>query len=179
MPRTPRTRSATWRRRGLDRWLLETPGDAQETPGDTWKTPGRHGCPQDAQHAQKTPNNHWHPETPAGCPDTSYFFADKEAMDKLKLALTKALAIKAVDYASSGRIVLSVYSSLLGWGAILHQEDYMKKRYPARYESGIWTDAEKKYDAGNLECRRLLKKFRYYLYGVRFLVEIDASMLVH
>jgi len=72
-PRTPRTRSGTWGRRSLDRWLLETPGDTQETPGDTWETPGRHGYPQDAQNAQKTPNNYWHPETPAGRPDTSYF----------------------------------------------------------------------------------------------------------
>ena len=58
----------------------------------------------------------------------------------------------------------------------------MKKRHPARDESGIWTDAEKKYNAGKLECRRLLKtlkKFRYYLYAVRFLVEIDARTLVH
>jgi len=106
----------------------------------------------------------------------------QEAMDKLKLALTRVPAIKAIDYASSGRIVLSVDSSLLGWGAILQQEDDMKKRHPARYESGIWTDAEKKYDAGKLECRGLLKalkKFRYYLYGVRFLVEIDTRTLIH
>jgi len=77
MPRTPRTRSATWERCGLDHWLLETPGDTQETPGHTWETPGRHGCPQDAQDAQKTPNNHWHPETPAGRPDSSYFLLMK------------------------------------------------------------------------------------------------------
>jgi len=58
----------------------------------------------------------------------------------------------------------------------------MKKRHPARYESGIWTEAEKKYDAGKLESQGLLKalkKFRYYLYGVRFLVEIDARTLVY
>ena len=46
----------------------------------------------------------------------------------------------------------------------------------------IWTDAEKKSDAGKLECRGLLKalkKLRMYLYGVRFLVEIGAKTLVH
>jgi len=38
----------------------------------------------------------------------------QEAMDNLKLALTQAPALKAIDYASGGRIVLSVDSSLLG-----------------------------------------------------------------
>jgi len=56
MPRTPRTRSATWGRRGLDRWLLETPGDARETLGDTRETHRRHRSIRDAHDAQKTPN---------------------------------------------------------------------------------------------------------------------------
>src|SRR5690606_20010179 len=57
-----------------------------------------------------------------------------------------------------------------------------KRRHPARYESGIWSESEARYDAGKLECRGLLKalkKFKHYLYGVRFLVEIDAQTLVH
>ena len=42
--------------------------------------------------------------------------------------------------------------------------------------------AEQKYDSGKLECKGLLKaleKLPYYLYGVRFLVEIDSKMLVY
>ena len=42
--------------------------------------------------------------------------------------------------------------------------------------------AERQYDGGKLQCRGLLKalkKLRYYLYGVQFLVEIDAKTLVH
>ena len=104
-------------------------------------------------------------------------------MDTLKLALTTAPALKPITYDSTGQIVLSVDSSLQGWGAILQQEEAEStKRHPARYESGMWTDAEKKYDAGKLECRgllKVLKKLRYYLYGIRFLVEIDARTLVH
>jgi len=49
-------------------------------------------------------------------------------------------------------------------------------------KSGICTEAQKKYDAGKLECHGLLKalkKLRMYLYKVRFLVEIDAKTLVH
>ena len=70
----------------------------------------------------------------------------------------------------------------LGFGAILQQEDRDGKRHPVLYESGLWTPAESRYDAVKLECPWLLravKKFRYYLYGVRFLVEIDARTLVH
>ena len=108
---------------------------------------------------------------------------EQEAMDALKKSLTEAPALKPIDYKSSGQIVLSVDSALQGWGAILQQEEVdTKKRHPARYESGMWASSEKKYDSGKLECRGLLKalkKFRYYLYGVRFLVEIDARTLVH
>ena len=104
-------------------------------------------------------------------------------MDALKKSLTEAPALKPIDYESSGQIVLSVDSSLQDWGAILKQEEVdTKKRHPARYGSGMWASSEKKYDSGKLECQGLLKalkKFRYYLYGVRFLVEIDARTLVH
>ena len=107
----------------------------------------------------------------------------QEAMDKLKRVLTSAPALRPINYDDSRLVVLSVDSSLQGWGAVLQQEDSkMKKRHPAHYESGMWTDAERKYDSRKLECRGLLKalkKLRYYLYGVRFLVEIDARMLVH
>ena len=54
--------------------------------------------------------------------------------------------------------------------------------YPARYEGGILLVSEKNYDAGMLECQGLLKapkKFKKYLYGVRFLVQIDAKMLTY
>ena len=60
----------------------------------------------------------------------------QEAMGALKKSLTEAPALKPIDYESSGQIVLSVDSSLQGWGAILQQEEVdIKKRHPARYES--------------------------------------------
>ncbi len=55
------------------------------------------------------------------------------------------------------------------------------KRHPSRYESGIWSCAEKKYDAAKRECRgilKALKKVRYWLYGLRFVLETDANDLV-
>ena len=56
-----------------------------------------------------------------------------------------------------------------------------RKRHRSRYESGIWSSAEKKYDATKRECRgvfKALKKVRYWLYRVRFILETDASVLV-
>ena len=95
-------------------------------------------------------------------------------MDALKKSLTEGPALKPIAHESSGQIVLSVDSSLQGWGAILQQEEVeMKKRHLARYEFGMWASLEKKFDSRKLECRRLLKalkKVRYYLYGVRYLV---------
>ena len=103
-------------------------------------------------------------------------------MDTLKLSFTATTALKPIAYDSTAQIVLSIDSSLHGWGAILQQEEVgSTKRHPARYEWGMWTDAENKYDTGKLQCRSLLnalKKLRYYLYGVRFSVEIDARTLV-
>src|SRR5437588_988312 len=108
-------------------------------------------------------------------------------MERLKAALVSAPALKTLCYSPQedgfvGQIVLGVDACGLGFGAILQQEDRDGKRQPVRYESGLWTPAESRYDAVKLECRGLLravKKFRYYLYGVRFLVEIDARTLVH
>ena len=68
------------------------------------------------------------------------------------------------------------------YGAILQQEDENGRRQPVRYESGLWTDTERNYDTGKLECRAFLhafKKFRNYLYGVHSLIEIDAKTLIH
>ena len=116
-------------------------------------------------------------------------------MDSLKQALMSAPVLKPIDYKAKGKIVLSVDSSLIGWGAILQQEDEgsiddatgkgrskrKRKMHPSRYEEGVWTGAERNYDTGKLECRGLLKalkKFREYLYGTKFLVQIDARTLV-
>ena len=106
-----------------------------------------------------------------------------EAMQKMKEALTTAPALKTIDYESIGRIIVSTDASLEGWGAVLQQEaEEEKRRHPCRYESGIWSATEKRYDAGKRECRavlKALKKFRVYLYGVRFVLETDARTLVH
>ena len=74
------------------------------------------------------------------------------AMELLKKALTEAPALSTLDYSEEGgEIVLAVDASGEGWDAILQQEKD-GKRHPIRYESGVWTAPEKKYDAGKREC---------------------------
>jgi hypothetical protein len=106
----------------------------------------------------------------------------ERAMNALKTALTTAPALVSIDYKSGGDIILAVDASLKGWGCVLMQVNTgTGKRHPARYESGLWNNAEEKYDATKRECRGLLKslkKLRGYLYGVQFKVEIDANTLV-
>ena len=84
------------------------------------------------------------------------------AMDTLKLALTTAPALKPLDYSSlAGEIILAVNSSLKGWGATLSQVNpETGKRHPSRYESGLWTESESRYDATKRECRGLLKALK-------------------
>lgn len=109
----------------------------------------------------------------------------KEAMAVLQEKLTTAPALVTLDFADdAGKIVLVVDASPSGWGAVLMQERRAPngkwKRHPSRYESGLWSDAESKYDQLKRECRGLLKalkKFRFWLYGVHFYVETDANTL--
>jgi len=87
-------------------------------------------------------------------------------MEQLKHALTTALVLVSLDYNSSFMIFLVVDGLGTGWGCTLEQADKNGKRHLARYESGIWSVAERKYDAVKLECRALLhalKKNRIYL----------------
>jgi hypothetical protein len=105
------------------------------------------------------------------------------AMDKLKKLLTTAPILITLDFGpSAGMIYLNVDASTrIGWGGTMEQVQKDGKRKPARYESGVWNDVERKYDAVKLECRGLLKalkKFRFWLYGRYFTVETDAQTLV-
>jgi RNase H-like domain found in reverse transcriptase len=103
-------------------------------------------------------------------------------MDTLKAALTTASALMPIDYSEGGgTIFCGSDTSLDGWGGHLSQEDSEGRRHLSRYESGIWSESERRYDAGKRECRalmKILKKFRNYLYGIKFVVEVDVRTLV-
>jgi hypothetical protein len=105
------------------------------------------------------------------------------AMDNLKRMLTEAPVLITLDFSpGAGKIILNVDAAMtIGWGAALHQEQPDGTRRPARFDGGLWNDAERKYDAGMLECRGLLKalkKLRFWLYGRHFIVEMDARNLI-
>ena len=104
-------------------------------------------------------------------------------MDKLKRRIVEASVLITLDFSLSTLfIVLHVdASSTIGWGAILSQLQVNRKLYSALFESGIWSDAERKYHALKLECRGLLKalkKLRFWLFGQYFSVQMDSQMLV-
>ena len=105
------------------------------------------------------------------------------AMDTLKVKITEAPVLISLDFSISALlIVLHVdASTTIGWGAVMSQLQEDGRLYPARFESGIWSDAERKYDALKLECRALLKalkKFRFWLFGRYFSVQTDSQTLV-
>jgi hypothetical protein len=54
------------------------------------------------------------------------------------------------------------------------------RRCPSKYENRIWNQAERKYDAIKRECRivfKAFKKFRSWLYGIHFFLEININVL--
>lgn len=80
----------------------------------------------------------------------------------------------------AGEVILMVDACILGWGAVLMQV-IEGKRHPVRFESGTWTDAEKKYDATKLECKGALhavRRMRMQIYGYPFTLETDSRVLV-
>jgi hypothetical protein len=108
----------------------------------------------------------------------------QEAMEILKNKLTAAPILCKLHYdplEGWGMVVLAVDASLDGWGGTLGQYDDKGRKRVARYESGTWNDAERRYDATKRECRGLVKclqKVRFWLYGVHFILELDANTLV-
>ena len=104
-------------------------------------------------------------------------------MNILKLILTTASALRSLNYSLLiDEIILAVDFSLKKWNAILFQiNSETSKNHSSRYESDLWTMFESKYDVTKRECRELLKtlkKVRFWLYEVRFIIEIDVNILI-
>lgn len=104
------------------------------------------------------------------------------AMEELKKKVTEAPILVTLDLKDGyGEVILMVDASLEGWGAVLMQV-VDGKRHPIRFDSGIWTNAEKSYDATKRECRGILyavRKLRAYITGLHFTLETDAQVLIH
>ncbi|RYP39740.1 hypothetical protein DL768_010696 [Monosporascus sp. mg162] len=103
------------------------------------------------------------------------------AMESVKKAITTAPTLITLDYGpEAGKIIVRTDASKEGFGGTLGQL-INGVEHPARFESGTWKGAELNYDAGKLECRavlKILRRFRNHIYGVRFVLETDAKVLV-
>jgi RNase H-like domain found in reverse transcriptase/Integrase zinc binding domain len=111
---------------------------------------------------------HWGPE-------------QDQAFNGLKALVTKAPALRPIDYTSDQPVILSVDTSIYGVGFILSQEDEQGRRAPARYGSLPLKPNELKYGQSKLELYglfRALKRFRPHLIGAKkLIVEVDASSI--
>ena len=101
----------------------------------------------------------------------------------MKLVLTTAPTLKFLNYSFlTDEIILAIDFSLKKWDTILFQiNSETNKNHFSRYESDLWTMSESKYNIIKRECCELLKtlkKVRFWLYEVRFIIEIDVNTLI-
>ena len=107
----------------------------------------------------------------------------KNVMNILKLILTTASTLRPLNYSSlTDEIILAVDFNLKKWDIILSQINFeTSKNHSSRYKSDLWTIFESKYDVIKRECWGLLKtlkKVRFKLYKIRFIIEIDVNTFV-
>ena len=107
--------------------------------------------------------------------------AQQKAFERLKQLITRAPALKPIDYTCGRQVYLSVDTSVLGIGFILSQEDEQGRRSPARYGSIPLTKPQAKYPQCKLELYGLLRALRHYrgfIAGIKdLIVEVDASSI--
>ncbi|RCI14035.1 hypothetical protein L249_8291, partial [Ophiocordyceps polyrhachis-furcata BCC 54312] len=115
--------------------------------------------------------------------DAAFEWTDEhsQAMADLKAPLLDPQFLVPLDLGPNhGEIILMCDASATGWGAVLFQEIDNVRR-TVRFESGIWNPAEANYDATKRECKAVLcamRRLRLHLYGVHFILETDARVLV-
>ena len=107
----------------------------------------------------------------------------KDVMNILKLILTIASTLKFLNYSLLvDEIILTVNFSLKKWDVILFQiNSQTSKNHSSYYESGLWIMFELTDNVIKREYRELLKalkKVRFWLYEVRFTIEIDVNILI-
>ena len=107
----------------------------------------------------------------------------KIAMNILKLTLTTASILKFLNHFSlTDEIILAVNFNLKKWNVIFSQINFeINKRHFSRYENKLWIKLKFQYNVTKRKCRELLKalkKIRFWLYKMRFIIEIDANILI-
>lgn len=107
----------------------------------------------------------------------------KNFMNLLKLTLIIALIMKNLNYFDQvEKIIVAMNASFQYWNTILQQTTLnFKNRHSIKYENELWNEQEIRYDAEKRECQNLmktLKKVRFWLYEIKFIIEINANTLI-
>lgn len=104
------------------------------------------------------------------------------AFSSLKHIVGEDIVLKKLDTTpQGGAIILAVGSSSLASAIALCQEDQQGIRHPVRYGSVTFTPTEQRYSQPKLELCGLvksLKKLKLYIWGRRFIIEVDAQSLI-
>ena len=105
----------------------------------------------------------------------------RKTMYFLKMILIRVSTLRSIDYFENvDDIILTMNVSNAEWKAVLMQK-HKDKRHSNRYENDLWTNVERKYDSKKRKCRKLLKilkKIRFWLYEIHFVVKIDVNIFV-
>ena len=105
----------------------------------------------------------------------------EEAFQLLKSLVSKAPALRPIDYKGGQPVYLSVDTSIYGIGFVLSQDDEKGWRVSARYCSLPLSDVEASYSQAKLELFglfRALKQYELFLAGVpKLVVKVDTSYI--
>lgn len=107
----------------------------------------------------------------------------EQAMETINHLLTTATALATPRVGpEEGALMLAVDTGGEGWGAVGIEEYEEGRGHPCRYERGLWSLAEKLYYTAKKKCKdlpKVLKKMKFWMYGVRFVAEMDVKTLLH
>jgi hypothetical protein len=115
-----------------------------------------------------------------------FIWGDKEmaAFKEIKDRLTSAPCLGKIDYTDiiARPPIITTDASLEGVGAVLSQIKEDGLRHPIRYMSKKFTEVEQNYPAVKREALAILfaiKSFKYWIFGVKFVLESDAKALIY
>lgn len=113
------------------------------------------------------------------------------AMDELKKLIASPPVLRPIDYDATrliskqserklhGEVTVAVDSSMYGAGFILYQQNEIE-RHPALFGSCTFNRVESKYSQPKLELYgvyRAVRELRHRIWGVFFMLEVDAKFL--
>jgi hypothetical protein len=106
------------------------------------------------------------------------------AFQSLKRVVSSDPVIAEPDFYDLEKRPLIIVSDASGVaiGGVLEQEKEDGKRHPIRFESRTFNKKERDYSMVKKECLAVvynLKVFRPYIFGAKFILEIDAKVVVH